>query len=207
MTREEVMEIQRTTDINYSPYYDVIPALINERDYKSGIEIGVFAGGQSKSILDKTNLKILLGIDPYRKYTQCGINGMGTITQQEDFDIMCELALTRLDRQRFWISRMTSDEALYPVIKSIQRWHEEKVFDRNQVDFVFFDGLHEARQLQKDIDNYVPLIRKGGACIFHDYNHPTFPDLTPVIDNFAKEHNSVLNIEPLHLVYVDKTWD
>ena len=50
-TIEKVREVMRTTDINYSPYYGVLPRLINERNYKRGIEIGVFTAGNVKSML------------------------------------------------------------------------------------------------------------------------------------------------------------
>jgi len=192
MTREQIKEVQRTTDINYSPYYDILPNLINERGYESGLTIGIFAGGHEKSILDKTKIKLLVGIDPYLEYKQNQI-GMGTINTQEEFDIMCDLATYRLNSERFHFLRMTSDKA----IKQLRFF---------EFDFIFVDGLHEPDQLQRDIDNYVPLVRRGGVIAFHDYKHPLFPELTQVIDNFVKKYNTKLIICPMYFVYIDKTW-
>ena len=218
MTYEEIKEVQRTTDINFSPYYDVLPSLINERDYKIGCEIGVFAGGMSKSILDKTKLELMIGIDPYLEYKPNQI-GMGTISTQGEFDIMCKLAMDRLDPLRFLHIRKTSDDAFcYMQSEIIMHQHYNSFYNKTKnitdeinmklpfLDFVFFDGLHEAEQLKKDIENYVPLIKNGGIIAFHDYNHPTFPELSPVIDDFAMKQGQQLVICPLHLVYIEKNW-
>jgi hypothetical protein len=196
---DKVKEVQRTTDINFSPYYNELPKLINERGYKSGIELGLFAGGLSKRILDTTNIELMIGVDPYLEYAPDQI-GMGTISTQEEFDIMCELAVSRLDPKRFEFLRMTTDRAFYTYLQT------KYIAENAQYDFVFFDALHTAEQLTKDIANYVPLIRQGGVAAFHDWNHPTFPDLTPVINNFAASHGVDLVIGPLHFVHVIKTW-
>lgn len=192
---DKVKEVQRTTDENYSPYYNELPRLINQYGFKSGINIGVFAGGQEKRILDTTQIQLLIGIDPYLEYKPDQI-GMGTISTQEEFDIMCELAVSRLDTNRFYLVRETSDEAF-----------KHSIINKCLVyDCLFVDGLHEAAQLQRDLDNYVPLVRKGGIVAIHDFSHPTFPELTPVINNFAASHGVELVIGPLHFVHVIKTW-
>jgi len=216
MTYDEIKEVQRTTDINYSPYYDVIPSLINERNYQVGCEIGIFAGGHSKRILETTELKLMIGVDPYLEYKPDQI-GMGTISTQEEFDIMCKLAIERLDPKRFWHIRKTSDEAIDWILKekrqlmiALNPFHElriiEEMIHEPFLDFLFLDGLHEAEQLKRDIENYVPLVRNGGIVAFHDHSHPTFPELTPVIDNFAATHGQPLVMCPLHLVYIEKNW-
>jgi hypothetical protein len=197
MTYEEIKEVQRTTDLNFSPYYDELPRLINHNNYKIAVNIGIFAGGQEKKILDTTNIQLVIGIDPYLEYKP-GQIGMGTISKQEEFDIMHELAIKRLDHKRFVLIRETSDDAIYTLRRSL--------LGDGLIDILFIDGLHEAKQLQKDIYNYTPLVRKGGIVAIHDWNHPTFPELTPIINNFAASHGVKLIIGPLHFVHVIKTW-
>lgn len=188
--KEKILDIIQDTDKNYNPYYDVIPKLINERGYKSGIEIGIFCGGHAKRILESTNVETLIGIDPYECYTP----GMPRMETQEDYNIMHDIVMERLQSNMRYIHiRMTSDEA-FERIKN------------NKYDFIFIDGLHTYDQLKKDLANYSTLIKKGGIISCHDYNHPYFPRLTNAIDEFAKEHNTKVVVGPLHLIYMEKTW-
>jgi hypothetical protein len=193
---DKVKEVIRSTDENYSPYYDVLPRLINERGYMLGLELGVFCSGHCVSILSKTNVAGIVGIDPYKEYPTDQIN-MGTIVTQEEYDCLHDLVLERLPKNRFKLIRKTTDEAILD--PEVQR-------SAGYFDFIFIDACHTAENLTKDIANYVPLVRQGGVVCLHDYSHGTFPELTPIIDNFAKEHNVELHIEPLHFVWVEKTW-
>ena len=187
MTRQEkINAIIEDTNKNYAPYYDVLPNLIRERNYQSGIEIGVFCGGHAQKILE-TGCE-LIGIDPYMDYEP----GMPLLDSQEDWDCLYETVMDILRGDNYYHIPETSDVAF-------------GTFD-GTFDFIFIDGLHTYVQLKKDLENYSPLIRKGGIIACHDYNHPTFPDLTTAIDEFVAEHKANLVIGPLHLVYMTKTW-
>jgi hypothetical protein len=185
---ERIKEVQRQTDEAFHPYYTYLPALINSRGYTCGVEIGVFAGGHAKNILENSNLGVLIGIDPYLAYDQIG--GCKT---QEEFDIMCQLAVQRLDPERFILIREKSDKALKEMKKYIDK-----------IDFIFIDGLHTANQIQKDFDNYAPLVKKGGVIAFHDIDHPMFPELTPVMEKFAEKHNATINRGIMHFAFIEK---
>jgi predicted O-methyltransferase YrrM len=186
---ERIADIAKEADTGCAPYYDMIPALIRERGYNRGIEIGVFVGGHAKAILDNSNLRLLIGIDPYRIYEQ----GLSRVESQEDFDCIYSFAMNRIGSDRYIHLRMTSDEA-YPFLSG------------NMFDFVFIDGLHTYEQVRRELNNYSKLIRKGGVIACHDYRHPTFPQLTVAIDNFAEEHNTGVILCPFHAIYMEKTW-
>ena len=191
---DKILDIIMDTDKNYLPYYHVIPGLIKKHNYKDILEIGVFCGGHAQKILECGNIN-LTGIDPYQMYTP----GMPRLDSQSDFDILYNLTMNRLsiesDKHDCMINhyRMTSDESFEKL--------KGKIFD-----VVFIDGLHTYEQLTKDLNNYSLIIRKGGVIACHDYNHPTFPDLTVAIDEFVKKNNANLVICPLHLVYLYKNW-
>jgi predicted O-methyltransferase YrrM len=192
MTREDrMMAIVEEADCGCAPYYEMLPSLIRERNYKIGIEIGVFVGGHAKAIIDNTDIWFLIGIDPYVMYEQ-SIKG---IESQEDFEYIYNFILKRLDFRKYLHLRMTSDKAFEMLAR-----HE------NKFDFVFIDGLHTYDQVKKELENYEKLIRKGGVIACHDYNHPTFPLLTVAIDEFAERHNAKINLAPFYAVYMDKTW-
>jgi hypothetical protein len=180
--------IQDTTK-HWKAYYQVLPTLIRERGYKKGIEIGVFAGGHAKAILD-TDIELLVGIDPYKIYRHGGMPS--GITNQEEFDCLCDIVNRGLDSSRYTHLRMTSDEAVY-----------NSVFQNTSFDFIFIDGFHSYDQVKKDLNNYCGLIRKGGVIACHDYKHPSYPNLTKAIDEFAKYHNTKVVECPLHAVYME----
>jgi len=193
MTREEkIKAIIADTDKNYAPYYDVLPNLIKERGYKSGVEIGVFCGGHAERLIN-SNIEHLFGIDPYQMYEP----GMPLLNSQEDWDTLYEFVIKRLSQKPgiYIHFLMDSNEAL----ESIE-------WTYSSFDFIFIDGLHTYDQLKQDLENYEPLIRTGGVIACHDYNHPYFPELTTAIDEFASKHNAKVNICPLHMIYIDKTW-
>jgi predicted O-methyltransferase YrrM len=188
MNKERLMAIVKEADKGCAPYYGVIPSLIMERKYRKGIEIGVFVGGHAEAMLN-TNLHRLVGIDPYKMYEQ----PMQRITSQEDFDAIYFFTVNRLQSDRYLHLRMTSDEA-YPYLAD------------DKFDFVFIDGLHTYEQVKKELNNYGELIRVGGVIACHDYKHPSFPDLTKAIDEYAKLHKTKVIEGPMHLIYMNKTW-
>jgi hypothetical protein len=212
---DHVKEVIRSTNINYSPYYHVLPELINQRGYEYGIELGVFTFGHSQSILDKTNIKLVIGIDPYKEYPSDAIN-MGTIVSQTEFDILYRLVKEESAKysNRFELFRMSSDEG-FKYITETDKYIDELYFtlmnktleSKDKFDFFFADGLHTADQLQRDLYNYSQLINKGGICAGHDIDHGTFPFLTPVIENFAKVHSQNVIRGPFHSWYIEKNWD
>ena len=183
MTREKrVLAIIEDTDKNFSPYYDFLPALIRERDYKFGIEVGVFCGGHALAMLD-TDIDFLVGVDPYEMFpnNQLGLNN------QEDWDCMYRMVMDRLSDERYLHIRKPSDHIGY----------------LTNFDFVFIDGLHTYDQVTKDLDRYSKFIRPGGVVACHDYNHPNFPGVTTAILEFAFNHKLEIVEGPLYAIYMD----
>jgi len=190
----KILHIMKETDISFSPYYDMIPKLIREREYKQGIEIGVFTGGHAKAILDNSNLKLLIGIDPYKMYE--GGGRPGGMKNQRDFDYLYSFVMVKLKSDRYKHLLLTSDKA-YSLLASTG----------DKFDFVFIDGYHSYNQVKKDLNNYSALIRKGGVVACHDYNHSGYPGVSRAIDEFAKQHKARIVICPLHAIYMEKTWE
>jgi hypothetical protein len=184
----QIISIMAETDKNYAAYYDVIPNLIKERGYKTGIEIGVFAGGHAERILN-SGIDKLYGVDPYKMYNP----GMPGLESQEDWNLLHDFVMLRLKGENYIHYRYESNTA-FNMLKN-------KLFD-----FVFIDGLHTYEQLKQDLENYNPLVKKGGIIACHDYAHPYFPELTTCINEFSVKHNTDIVACPLHLIYMEKTW-
>lgn len=195
MTRKErMLSIIKGTDKSFAPYYDMIPKLIRERGYIQGIEVGVFAGGHAKAILDNSELKLLVGIDPYVMYKHGGMPG--GMNDQDDFNCLYSLVINRLNTNRYKHLRLFSDDA-----------YSQLILSKEMFDFVFIDGFHDYNQVKKDLYNYDKLIRKGGVIACHDYNHSGYPGVAKAIDEFSNEHDTKLVICPLYAIYMEKTWE
>jgi hypothetical protein len=188
--KDRLLEVIKKTDSGCAIYYDILPSLINERGYKTGVEIGVFTGGHASSILLNSNLELLIGIDPYVMFEQ---NPWG-MESQEDYDFMYDYVFEKLSKTlRYDHLRLTSDDA-YPLLEA------------DMFDFVFIDGLHTYEQLKKDLTNYDKIIRTEGIISCHDYKHPNFPLLTLAIDEFAMLHGATIIEKQFHFIYMEKTW-
>jgi hypothetical protein len=127
------------------------------------IEIGSYAG-ESTEIFSK-NFKSVLSIDPY-------------INNYDPNDLICgfmdltkvyEIFIDRINKlDNVTHIRKTSDEAFQNI--------KDKEFD-----FVYIDGLHTSDQVEKDIENYMKLIKKNGFIGGHDY-HPNWSDVISVVN-------------------------
>ena len=71
--------------------------------------------------------------------------------------------------------RKTSDDAIDDLINE-------------SFDFIYIDGIHTYDQVNKDIDNYKPLIVKGGFIGGHDY-HPVWGGVVQSINEKVGEPN------------------
>ena len=55
-------------------------------------------------------------------------------------------------------------------------------FEDGSLSVVYIDGLHEYEQVCKDIDNYLPKLKKGGWMCGHDYHKESWPDVCRAVD-------------------------
>jgi predicted O-methyltransferase YrrM len=52
------------------------------------------------------------------------------------------------------------------------------------VDMVFIDGDHRPETVVRDIDKALSILKPGGIICGHDYNHPMWPGVKEVVDEF-----------------------
>lgn len=132
----------------------------------SGIEIGTGPGVLTLSILTNVdNVKHLYTIDPW-KHKDGG--EYEAWFPQEVLDVSRRTAYERVKpfKERATILPIESDAAI-------------KQLGKNKYDFVWVDGDHTLDQVQRDLENYYPLVKKGGIFGGHDYN-----TVYPVVDKF-----------------------
>lgn len=56
------------------------------------------------------------------------------------------------------------------------------VFWPFNVDMVFVDGAHDDDGVKADISAWRGKVKPGGIMLYHDYNHPNLPNLSPIVD-------------------------
>tara|TARA_Y100000310_G_C20694653_1_gene824698 strand:- start:690 stop:1289 length:600 start_codon:yes stop_codon:yes gene_type:complete len=118
-----------------------------------GIEIGVYRAEHANFLLKSNKIRFMYLIDEYKLFNDAGVEPV-------DMDKSKSIAMKRLSKNKgkFKLIMKNSDDA-----------HHQ--FDNNLVDFVYIDGGHSYEQVKKDINNYFPLVKKGGIIGGHDFNN------------------------------------
>jgi len=211
---EKLKKIIEETDRNFSAYYDDLGKIVRDNDYKHGIEVGVFCGGQSLHLFKNTGVKSMILIDPYKMYDQAHYLN---IDSQEEFDELFEMVGNRFSEyEAYECLNLGKGYKQYKDINVLRDKGRLVIFIReesdkvdllaNDFDFCFLDGNHTYDALKKDLEKYGSLIRTGGTIACHDYNHCAFPELTTCIDEYVAAHGAKLEIGNLHFVSFRKTW-
>jgi SAM-dependent methyltransferase len=131
-------------------------------------EIGVFEGEHAERILERLKVKKIYLIDPYEKYKDYESDGSyGRIknAKKKAHDL-----LKKYKNKIVWIEDY-SDNA----VKKI----------KEEVDLVYIDGNHYSPYVDRDLDNFYKITKKGGVLSGHDYNS-LWPDVIRAVKNFSK---------------------
>ena len=119
------------------------------------IEIGSYAGESTEIFCSR--FKQVISIDPYLDNYDPG----DLACQHAPFSEVLKYFQERMENfPNIGLIRATSDDAI----------EHDLILNKN-VDFVYIDGLHTYEQVKKDIQNYLPLIKKGGFIAGHDYHN------------------------------------
>lgn len=165
--------------------------LINELDLKVGIEIGVDEGIFSEFILQNSNIKILHSIDAWSAETSKTLSLYAARSARH----MAESGQNYCHVEELARERLSKFGARSNVIKSIS-WDASNLFENDSVDFIYFDGSHTTEGFGKDMQCWVPKVKKGGLLSGHDYchKHRYGYGVIEVVDDFMQKHELKLNI-------------
>lgn len=132
--------------------------LFLERDQLIGIELGVAAGWYSRRLHETGLFDQLYGVDMYGD-------------RHDTVEYIKALKNVGLG-QRYWLLRMTFDEAL-------------DAFPDEFFDYVYIDGYaHTGENRGKTIFDWYPKVKVGGMIAGHDY-HPKWPMVQLSVNTFA----------------------
>lgn len=141
---------------------DNLASLLNELDFKSGVEIGVQRGKYSWVLCDRNPQMKVYGVDSWAAYTtQDDVDTSKMSTQnhssQEKLEEFYEETKKRLSPYpKYEIIRECSIDAM-------------KHFEDESLDFVYIDANHEYSYVMDDIEGWSKKVRKGGIVSGHDY--------------------------------------
>lgn len=131
-----------------------ISNLLNKNSAKVGVEIGVFKGEFSKSILENWKGTLYL-IDPWRE-----------LSDEVYLD-----SSNHKNHQTAFSDTMNSIKGFESRAFMLRGLGEELVdlFEDNSLDYVYIDGNHDYDHVKQDLDLWWPKLKSGGLLSGHDY--------------------------------------
>ncbi len=141
---------------------------------KTMVEIGSFIG--ESTIMFAEHFKHVIAVDPFLPNYD-----PADPTSNFNFDEVFQEFKNTIEekKEKVTIHRMMSDDAV-------------KVL-KDKYDFVYIDGLHTYEGVKSDIQNYLPLVKKGGVIGGHDYGtqHPHLLGVTKAVDEMIGKPDKV----------------
>lgn len=127
--------------------------LINNKKYKTAVEIGVYKGNFSKILMSGSNLEMMYGVDPWQqKYIR------------EKFNVE-DIYLDAIKQLDPYISI-----GKYKIVRTISKKAAEMFSNSGvQFDFIYLDGDHSYTGITEDLKLWWPLVRVGGCLAGHDF--------------------------------------
>lgn len=124
---------------------------LGDNSHKSMIEIGSFVG--ESTVIFAKYFKQVIAIDPFL----ADYDPKDPTSYLFEFKNVYETYLERTgDHKNIKTIKLTSTDA-------------KDVLKDELFDFIYIDGLHTYEGVKTDIENYLPLVKKGGVIGGHDY--------------------------------------
>lgn len=168
----EIQIINLLSDLKHRVFPRPFERLYKDRDRNDlvGVEIGVAGGEHSLSLIETLKVKKLYCIDPYKIYDDYheGKSHFGVDQASiEETEIHAHKLLRKYKDNIVWLKKLSNH-----AIGDIQE----------KLDFVYIDGNHAENYVTDDIQNYFPLLKKGGVIGGHDF-----------YNGFQNEHDGVIS--------------
>jgi SAM-dependent MidA family methyltransferase len=156
-----------------------------------GLELGVFQGNFSHTLLNNTKLYMYL-IDSWRYFEV----GYKDIRNQQDEIHNLNMATV--------VSRLRKFENRYTLIRDLSV-NANKIFANEFFDFIYIDANHSYISAKKDIEAWYPKLKIGGIFAGHDYlDKPPQFEVKKAVDEFAQNNNLTIYTTTSDIPYL--TW-
>lgn len=124
---------------------------LGDNSNKTMVEIGSFVG--ESTVLFAQSFKNVIAIDPFME----GYDDADPTSYLFEFNNVYQTYLDRTNNHK------NIQTIVATSIDALDQLKEDKF------DFVYIDGLHTYDGVKTDIENYMPLVKKGGVIGGHDY--------------------------------------
>jgi FkbM family methyltransferase len=184
------------TLVHWTSTYDWTQEFFNQHpEIKVGAEIGIAGGQHIKTLLEKTNLEKIYGVDPLESEMWDKSN-MGSLNVQKEyggFDNLYQQIVNMLKPygDRCEIIRDTSVSA-------------SDQFEDESLDFVFIDAIHDYENCFADISAWQSKVKRGGYIMGHDWEHENYPEVQRAVEEYFKNDTIIGITGPTHVWYVEK---
>ena len=175
--------------------YEILLDLITKNDYRSYVEIGLGHGITLKHLLSNIEDKyfVFYGIDPFERYE--GLHRKGLKHSESSFENNKIETLEASSDDRFVFYNEYSHDAVGR-------------FELGSVDLVFIDGNHTFKYVKQDIEDWYPIVSKGGILAGHDY-YPSgrthhYRQVGKAVEQFCKKNEIELLTARDHVWYFYK---
>ena len=184
------------TQLIWNSTYDFTINFFNQRpELQVGLEVGVAGGMHIKSLMEKTNIKKIFGVDPYSPDSWDMFNFFDIESEYGGFDGLYQEVSQLLSSygSRTSLIRKTSKKASLD-------------FENESLDFVFIDAAHDYDNCLNDISLWHPKVKAGGYVMGHDWEHPNHPGVQKAVLQYYKDKKSYINgfPAPAHCWYIQK---
>ena len=161
-------------------HYHVLEGLVNERNIKRMVEVGVWKGSLARHLTRLCrSIREYYAIDPWKKLEGTGWGRMEV--PQEYWDHVYMKACQNMPYHRgLKMIKMSGLEAvkLFPLKKFA-----------GYFDLIYIDSTHRYEETRDEIIAWLPLVRKGGLIGGHDYGakRPEHKGVSKAVDEIFKK--------------------
>lgn len=150
------------------PMYDLIKRHVPEP--KLVVEVGCAEGCWSSFILKRfPSVELFFGIDVW--------DSRGSPTRKAALNNFCHLSMAWMESVAPWLFTKA-----FPLRGTSHEWG---VVFPYVIDLLFVDACHQYEEALKDLQLYVPKVRKGGLVLMHDIGMPKL--IRAMDDYFGKD--------------------
>ncbi len=134
------------------------------------VEIGSYKGRNAVSILKELNVEKLYIVDPYEEYDKYK-------DRELDKD---DITLSKAYNEARKRLRKYSSKVIF-----IRKFSHDAVSMIPEADFIYIDGNHDYEFVKKDVQDYLPKLKKKGILAGHDITNKSFnKDILKVLIEF-----------------------
>lgn len=191
--------------INVNSHSAIIVQLIKDNNFKKIAEIGIFEARTARYALRQLRDQIdeYWGIDKYNEFFPATSYRFPRTNSKKWSDMHWRACRYMPFFNKFRLLRMESEEAANLFKHYLSFTTEDGYFD-----FVYIDADHTYEMVKRDINLWLPLVKKGGIIGGHDYG---FPDevvrhggVQKAVDEIFGDNDSVLVDRPSGVWHVRK---